>query len=114
MIADTGTSLGAGPTDEVKAPLKLGLDSDGGAQSPVGALGGQHAVPCEKAASLPPLAFEIDGKTFELSGEEYVLRMELFGDVVPPRHPRPRHLLPAGPLWILGDVFLEYYTVFTP
>ena len=64
----------------IDAVAKLGLDSDGGAQSPVGALGGQHAVPCEKGASLPPLAFEINGKTFELSGEEYVLRMELFGE----------------------------------
>jgi len=114
-IADTGTSLLVGPTDEVKALVaKLGLDSDGGAQSPVGALGGQHAVPCEKAASLPPLAFEINGKTFELSGEEYVLRMELFGEtscllgILALDIPKP-----AGPLWILGDVFLsKYYTVF--
>lgn len=114
-IADTGTSLLVGPKDEVaKLVRSLGLEEPD--KSPLDAMGmqGQITIPCDKAPSLPTLSFVIAGREFELTGPQYVLEFALFGKSqcaigimgmdVPP---------PAGPLWILGDVFLsQYFTVF--
>ena len=108
-IADTGTSLLVGPTEEIRRLVSmLGLKSLQSGQ------GGQYTLPCKDVGSLPTIAFNIAGKDFELQASEFVLKLELFGvqictlgimgmDVPPP----------AGPLWILGDVFLsKYYVVF--
>lgn len=75
---------------------------------------GQSSVDCDHISSMPPVSFTIGGKGFELSPEEYILKVGegsaaqcISGftalDVPPPR----------GPLWILGDVFMgRYHTVF--
>jgi len=107
-IADTGTSLLALPTETFSSLLKQlpGV-------TPVG-VGGEYTIDCAAIAQLPKLTLSIGGCPFELSGEDYVLKVSAGGqtecllgmsaiDVPAPR----------GPLWILGDVFLrKYYTLF--
>ncbi|KAI2666518.1 Cathepsin D [Labeo rohita] len=88
-IVDTGTSLIAGPTQE-------------------------YWIDCKRIPSLPVISFSLGGKMFNLTGQDYVFKVSHMGvsvclsgflamDIPPP----------AGPLWILGDVFIgRYYTVF--
>ena len=111
-IVDTGTSLFAGPKDDVKKIAKM-----------VGAYStfinpNEFMMSCNNLDSLPVIKINLCNgnqcKDFELTADDYVLKVTMFGhsvcilgftgiDIPPPR----------GPLFILGDPFIrKYYTVF--
>jgi len=101
-IIDSGTSLLAGPKDAVSK-----IATAAGATSLAGK---EYVVDCSKVSTLPDLSITLGGKPFTLSANDYVIQMQgqcLFAFVgmdIP---------APAGPLWIMGDVFMrKYYSVF--
>jgi len=106
---DTGTSLFAIPTKEADIINKR-----------IGAVkqnSGQYMVDCSTLDSLPNIELVFNGHSFSLTPKQYVLEVGggLFGGEnqcisgfmgidIP---------APAGPLWIVGDVFLRiYYTIY--
>jgi hypothetical protein len=101
-IVDSGTSLLAGPTAEVRQIAR--------AVGAIPMIMGEYAFDCTKISSAPKIEFILGGKKFSLEASEYVIKEQgvcLFGmmgiDI-----PKPN-----GPLWILGDVFMrKWYTVF--
>lgn len=101
-ILDTGTSLITGPSEEIRA-LNMAIGA-------FPFLAGQYLIQCSKIPELPLVSFSLGGVWFNLTGQEYVIKI-LRSDVglclsgfqaldIPK---------PAGPFWILGDVFLGSY-----
>ena len=109
-VLDTGTSLMAGPTAEVKPILEaLGC-------TPFFLQPQEYTIDCAKVPSLPNVTITLGGvggaaQAFTLTPTDYIINVEnveclcgFLGLDVP---------APAGPLWILGDPFLrKFYSVF--
>jgi len=105
-IADTGTSLIAGPTASISAlNTKLGAIT----------INGEGIFPsCSVISTLPNVTIVINKVSYVLTPEDYVLQVTALGKTeclsgfmgidIP---------APIGPLWIMGDVFIStYYTLF--
>lgn len=101
-IVDSGTSLLAGPKEEVKA-----IAAAVGAKQ-LSPLVQEYTIDCN--ANAPDIVITLSGKEYTLAFEDYIIKDEslcLFaftGIDVP---------APNGPLYILGDVFMrKFYTKF--
>ncbi|ORE09410.1 endopeptidase [Rhizopus microsporus var. microsporus] len=99
---DTGSSLLIAPTTVAALINKeLGAEKN---------WAGQYVLDCANVANLPEFCFVFNGKDFCLQGKDYVLEVQgqcisgFMGMDIPE---------PAGPLWIVGDVFLrKFYSVY--
>lgn len=107
-ILDTGTSLLAGPTEDVQ-PLLTAM----GATKVMPFLP-EYKVDCDKMDNLPDITFDLGNHHFTLTGSDYILLQVSQGKkvclvgIMPFEMPKGRE-----PLWILGDVFLrKYYSIF--
>ncbi|XP_007523179.1 cathepsin E isoform X1 [Erinaceus europaeus] len=104
-IVDTGTSLITGPSDKIKQ-----LQKAIGAQP----VDGEYAVECVNRNVMPDVTFIINGVPYSLQANAYILLdfvdgMEFCSSGFQGLDIQP----PAGPLWILGDVFIrQFYSVF--
>ncbi|KAI8806020.1 aspartic peptidase domain-containing protein [Cladochytrium replicatum] len=99
---DTGSSLLVIPKTEAEA-LNAAIGAKKG-------FAGQYTVDCAVVPTLPDLEIQLAGKKYVLKSDDYVLKVQdscvsgFMGMDIPP---------PAGPLWILGDVFLRaFYSVY--
>jgi len=107
-IADTGTSLIVGPKNIINRINK----QIGAAKNPVN---GQYMIDCKNLKDLPTLTFNIKGKPFSLTPEQYIIKIKPIAtlDITLCLSGLSGMDLPQESLWILGDVFIsQYYTVF--
>ncbi|XP_009978637.1 PREDICTED: pepsin A-like isoform X1 [Tauraco erythrolophus] len=107
-IVDTGTSLLAvpeGPHDSLGHVVLLGVAAD------------HHLllcpplqISCDDVSSLPDVVVHIDGKSFPLSADAYVIQSD---GVCTLGFEGMDVDTEEGVIWILGDVFIrEYYVIF--
>ncbi|CAD8044662.1 unnamed protein product [Paramecium primaurelia] len=117
VIADTGTSLITGPSNDLYDMLDaLNIDEN-----------------CKNIKELPTLTFVLDGIHYDLDAHDYIMKIDSYGNEIaygsfastdsflemgggcecvgtfmPLDIP-----FPQGPAWILGDTFLsKYYSVY--
>lgn len=102
IILDTGTSLIVMPSD-----ISELLNNAIGATK---LWSGEYIVDCNRVPEFPDITFRLSGHNFSLSPDDYILKAQgmclstFIGMDIPP---------PAGPLWIVGDVFLRrYYSIY--
>lgn len=102
VILDTGTSLIALPSTLAEL-----VNKQIGAKK---GFNGAYTVDCSKRSSAPDMTFNLSGYNFTINASDYIIESQgncisgFIGLDVP---------APAGPLIILGDVFLRrYYSVY--
>jgi saccharopepsin len=102
VILDTGTSLIALPTTLAEL-----INKQIGAKK---SFNGAYTVDCSKRSSAPDMTFNLSGYNFTISAADYIIESQgsclsgFIGLDIPE---------PAGPLIVLGDVFLRrYYSVY--
>lgn len=95
---DTGTSMIAGPAEDILSILTVARVKED----------------CSNIDSLPPVTFTINGKDFTLSPHDYVVKLSQFGQTQCMSGFLPIALPTGYPkLFILGDVFLrKYYSIY--
>ena len=102
-VIDSGTSVLTGPSALVKNIVALLNGTE--------LLPGRYIVDCASLPTLPDIQVSIAGVNWVLKPEDYVINDEdvmcllgFMGLDIP---------APAGPLWIMGDVFMrKVYTIF--
>jgi hypothetical protein len=105
FVVDSGTSLLAGPSADVKSIAAMV------GATPFFLNPKEYTVPCSSIPTMPDITFNIGGIPYTLTPTDYTISDEgviclfaMAGIDIP---------APAGPLWILGDVFMrKFYTVF--
>jgi len=102
-IVDSGTSLLAVPTADIgKLAAKVGAKP----LAPIPPLNKEYKIDCD--ASAPDIDFVIGGKAYVLTKQDYVLNSGKQCLFAMTRLDVPA---PAGPLYILGDVFMRAHYV---
>nr|XP_050050840.1 lysosomal aspartic protease-like [Dermacentor andersoni] len=104
-VVDSGTSFLSGPKAEVEILHRvIGATRIGP---------GYYEVDCNGIASLPPITFNLNGKSFPLPGERYTIRIPIETGGVQCFTRISESDASGARLWILGAIFTqEYYTVF--
>ncbi|XP_037499661.1 lysosomal aspartic protease [Rhipicephalus sanguineus] len=104
-VVDSGTSFLSGPSADVETLHRV-----------IGATktaAGYYEVDCNSISSLPPITFNLNGKSFPLQGEAYTIRIPLTTGGVQCFTRISESDASGTNLWILGAVFTQtYYTVF--
>nr|XP_020043454.1 chymosin-like [Castor canadensis] len=97
-VLDTGTSLLAGPSQDILTIQKV-----------IGAIQGQYGqfdIDCWRLSIMPTVVFEIHGRKYPLPPSAYTMQDQGFCSSGFQTNSNSQ-------LWILGDVFIrEYYSVF--
>jgi cathepsin D len=99
-ILDTGTTLLVGPANLISKMNQL-----------LGFSGNGNNIPCSSVANMKTINIVINGVSFPLTPNDYILKQTIGGTVY--CFPGIESIGDNTPLWILGDVFIsKYYTIF--
>ncbi|EAR88005.2 eukaryotic aspartyl protease (macronuclear) [Tetrahymena thermophila SB210] len=109
LAIDSGTSIIAGPSDQIDFLTDLILD---------------RGFECNQIKKMPAISFVIDGEEYPILAEEYIISSNgafanMYEHSVDPAECYPALVAldveepQLGPMWILGDIFMsKYYTLF--
>lgn len=97
-VVDTGTTLITGPSRDLRHLLKnIPVEND-----------------CTNYDDAGDLTFVFNGDEYSLKPDEYMMKTKVLGNSKCRALMMPLDIpFPHGPLWILGDVFMQrFYTIF--